>query len=1350
MKIANALHYSLRWLYKSIAIFLVVFAVLLSCLRLLLPHAHHYRDDVQNYINTTYQTNIIIGSLNTGWAASGPTLLARNISLLNANGVEIFVGNFEVELDFWQTLINRQLVTTNFTMERAKVFINPSLLDKNDEKDKQNIVIERLSELFLKQIPQFTVKNSQLQIQFSKSQKSFSITELAWLNKGKSHKAKGDVIVDGLSTNKLKLLVDLNGNDKSSLTGQAYFEANSINITPWLDSFLVIEDEKTDSSINFQTWLNIENGRAQQLLVKFGENRLTWHDKPLVDNNIIADVIASTTENNDIADEASYDNNNGLLQISDGYIVINSAKNFDTFSYYSSPINWQVNDLPTHKLNIQGVIADNYIDGSIDKLDIKSLRTLGPLFVADPEFQSQLLEIDPVGELSNLQFEYLNTVKFNTEFNGITTNNYGAIPGGENLSGNIAYHKNLLVSLASQQGIFDFGKHFRWPISYNNLQADILLSFSDGVLAKISDIKLISDELSLTGNAVVTVPNDEPASMALLAYVDNGKAEFAKHYYPHLLMGDNLVRYLDRAITNGTMHDTEIGFDGHFKDFPFTDKPGIFYVDANISEGDFVFDSDWPAIEKLNANLNFTKNSMLITARSGSLTGLDVNGVEVAIDDLSDKQVLTVDAIIEQQSPEHIAKLMNASSFASSVGSVLNTAVFIKPVSGDFSLNLPLNDIDNTVAKGSIKFSNNDLHLQSPNMLFSNLYGELTFNNDKVSVTNVNGNWRGMPMSFSVNAENENSQYITSLNLSGHWKKELWQIELPEPMQKYVDGEISWFGDLMLSFPNGGGMSYQLGLTADLIENQLNLPEPYLKTAQQEAKLTANIYGNEEQSTIEANLNENLSFFGELLHQEAVFKKAHLVLGEETMMLPVDGFHISAMVDYASIEQWQPLLSDILLSLPESNESADTVPLLSKPERIRGTVKSVNAFGEMFNDVSFNMSDKNFWWLLDVNAKEIRSQIKLYPNLEEQGLDINIDFLNLADKSLEEPFDDLTVDVGEVNEQLTAAPEKPKVIIDHAANKKLFDAMPPLKLACGSCKFGKFDFGQVNFEVAKENEQLLLKNFIAKRKGLVMKIDGQWLMEEDYSSTQLSGELKIKKIEAEMDRLGFDSIIKDSGAEMNFELNWPGSLGDFGTNDLNGYVNSEIDDGYLADVPDQARVFSILSLQSIVRKFALDFRDIFSDGMFYQSIKGKATIEKGIVYTDNLEMDGSAGFLSAKGNTNLVNGGLDYRITYKPNLTSSLPALAWIATLNPVAIIAGFAIDEVITTNVVSEYTFELTGSVENSDLKEVNRKNKNISVGRSSPPVEVKDQPSNGGSSTEPQITPLKQYAPIYENNDG
>ena len=92
---------------------LVVFAVLISTLRLFLPYAHNYRQNVEDYINTTYNSNISIGSLSMGWQTSGPTLITRQVELSSLGDNKIYIDSLEVELDFWLILRKKSVIMMN-------------------------------------------------------------------------------------------------------------------------------------------------------------------------------------------------------------------------------------------------------------------------------------------------------------------------------------------------------------------------------------------------------------------------------------------------------------------------------------------------------------------------------------------------------------------------------------------------------------------------------------------------------------------------------------------------------------------------------------------------------------------------------------------------------------------------------------------------------------------------------------------------------------------------------------------------------------------------------------------------------------------------------------------------------------------------------------------------------------------------------------------------------------------------------------------------------------------------------------------------------------------------------------
>lgn len=384
--------------------------------------------------------------------------------------------------------------------------------------------------------------------------------------------------------------------------------------------------------------------------------------------------------------------------------------------------------------------------------------------------------------------------------------------------------------------------------------------------------------------------------------------------------------------------------------------------------------------------------------------------------------------------------------------------------------------------------------------------------------------------------------------------------------------------------------------------------------------------------------------------------------------------------------------------------------------------------------MSFNLLDQSNHWLLQLNAKQTRAKVKFYNDWLEQGVDINADYIHFVSQRQE---------VEQNEETEIVAPDTTASPIDELHNKEVFANMPPIKVNCASCKFGRADFGYLVFDIRRKDDQTLaLDNLVATRGNNRLSLNGNWQFDGEKSTTSLEGNLQIKDLEQELALFDYQSLVKESGLNTTFDASWPGAPYDYSTGRLAAKINVKLDDGYLDEVSDKgARIFSVLSLQSLVRKLSLDFRDMFSDGMFYTKIEGDFTVNKGVLYTDNSMLYGPAGDLSIKGNTNLTSAILDYRLSYKPNLTSSLPVLAWIATLNPVTFLAGIAIDEVITSQVVSELTFELTGNVTDPQIKEVDRKTQDITVGRSTPPQvvensieEQQDETQNDGEQ-EPQL---------------
>lgn len=98
---------------------LVCLVVLISAFRLLLPYVENYRQDFQDYINNNNHTNFVIGGLGMSWGGSGLTLIANQVTLIESEDVHITIEHIEMQVDFWATITNQQLISSNLILDGA-------------------------------------------------------------------------------------------------------------------------------------------------------------------------------------------------------------------------------------------------------------------------------------------------------------------------------------------------------------------------------------------------------------------------------------------------------------------------------------------------------------------------------------------------------------------------------------------------------------------------------------------------------------------------------------------------------------------------------------------------------------------------------------------------------------------------------------------------------------------------------------------------------------------------------------------------------------------------------------------------------------------------------------------------------------------------------------------------------------------------------------------------------------------------------------------------------------------------------------------------------------------------------
>ncbi|MGA8390892.1 MAG: AsmA-like C-terminal region-containing protein, partial [Burkholderiaceae bacterium] len=200
---------------------------------------------------------------------------------------------------------------------------------------------------------------------------------------------------------------------------------------------------------------------------------------------------------------------------------------------------------------------------------------------------------------------------------------------------------------------------------------------------------------------------------------------------------------------------------------------------------------------------------------------------------------------------------------------------------------------------------------------------------------------------------------------------------------------------------------------------------------------------------------------------------------------------------------------------------------------------------------------------------------------------------------------------------------------------------------------------------------------------------------DDRRRTTMNFKLAMSDSGALLERFGMKGVIRRGAGKLEGQVAWAGSplSPDFPT--LGGQFNVNVESGqFLKADPGLAKLLGVLSLQSLPRRMALDFRDVFSEGFAFDFVRGDVTIEQGIAATNNLQMKGVNVAVLMDGRADIARETQDIRVVVVPEinaLTASLVATA----INPVLGLGTFLAQLVLRQPLIQAATqeFRVDGS---------------------------------------------------------
>lgn len=1291
------------WLIVAMSIVLI--AMLLSAVRIALPHADGFKDNLSEWIAEEAGQPIEFGKIDADWQGLGPALVLSGVrfnSISETAPLLLNIKSVNVQVDFWRSVMEQRLVARNFVLDGVDLLVNPRLMRESDGSNSDDGLIELLSELFLKHFQRFEVINSKLQVITPAGViKQLDINQLSWINLAGRHQGVGLFALQGLN-DKFKFVLDLYDDiEGEGLNGQLYFQSNRLNVSAWLSNFINEQIEQVDTSINLKGWLTINKGQFVKFDSLLEQSELSWQQEQ-TRHSLVLDDIRLSAKLSPVVDQWEIQQLNMQL---DGQDYISDSIRGTTIAGQSQI---QVEDLPLApivKLATLFELPDEVNQLLLASADNMTLQRLDINKNRDSQWQI-LAKVDELGWQA-----------------------VSGLPGINHWQATVATDLNRLSTQLTSHS-----SQLIWPGMFENMfeleRAEALIStrFDRDFALDIKQLNLTLPQTEIQAQAKLISEKDKPLQLFAFAETKPLQVSDVSLFLPKEEMGVETYEYLLGSLKGGHAEYAQVLWHGSFAEYPFAEQEGVFHARVVMEQGEFKFQPDWPAVTELALQLDFINEGLFFASEQGKLLDVELLDLDASIADLIGVSNLELTAKVKA-SGQAATAVMNGGSLQDSVGQALNEIQISGDLSGELHLHLNLDTSDDLHVKGKVTFADNPVLIAPTNFAFNQVNGVLEFDMDKIRANDLTFNWGPVPYQINLFGEDTESAYQVSVDLANHWQPSqfLPQMQFAN-IAEYLDGGFDWQGKLDLSFPKDG-FSYEFSLGSDLAGLQVDLPQPFDKSAQQPRAFVLTGSGDLDASVFHAHFGSELNFDAHLPHDTSVFDRVLLTLGEPELTRPAQGFNVVANLEQAVLDDYVKLVLALMADV-NAQPSSDKPVIIGKPERIKGQIDKLALGPFDWHKVIVDSKNLDSNWLADVTANEFRGQLNLNEDWHGKGIKIDADYWLIQARE---------------NKNETSLETKQQQQI----TQNIYDNTPPVSLSCKKCEWGKLPLGKVTASLKRQQQALLLESFDLDYKEHKLSGTGNWIYADGISTTQFAGNLNTDDMGHWLREYDLTSAIRDSSATADFVLTWQKAPFLFDKSSLAGDVKWRLGEGYLTEVSDKgARIFSVLSFDSLIRKLRLDFRDVFSKGLFFNSMEGNLQIDNGIASTDDTVMDGVAGNMEIKGVTDLNTEQIDYQIAFVPKVTSSLPVLvAWM--VNPVTGVAALALDQVLeSAEVVSKIQFELGGTIDKPEIIETKRSSREVQIGNQNKPkvpqpktseqspVQTLPQPNNMTvPSTEPQF---------------
>ena len=884
--------------------------------------------------------------------------------------------------------------------------------------------------------------------------------------------------------------------------------------------------------------------------------------------------------------------------------------------------------------------------------------------------------------------------------------------------------------LVMEQGSWNLPGVWEQPqVDMDSVRTDLSWSRTGGLWqVSAQDLHLANADVAASGR--VTWRQGQGAGKLDLDLTAE-RANLAKlaRYLPRVLDPDAL-RYVRAAVQRGEAKQVKVRIQGPVDSMPYAKaSQGQFFISGEVSGVQMdvapasITGQQWPALSELSGVYTLDRTRMVlngVSAKMAQVPALTVTMGEAHIDDLLGRPQLGVQ--LQAHGPlQHWLKGVRTTAL-----NTLTRGTFQEvQAQGDGRLSLdlamPLVGHTDPQVKGRFGFAKAAVQWGANLPVVTQAQGDVQFGADGVQAKVASAQALGGPLKIDVKLD---AQGDLSAQLNGEANadalRQLPELQSVRGVMKSVQGRLPYSAKLN----QRGSAPVDWSVESSLQGLSLALPEPLNKTAaaswplrvahQGAAAETTLALGPLQDPVVSARLRQNAQktgvqgvvAVGQAL--SAVPTRAgQLVAGVRLAKLDVDAWRdwwTQAQATQSTPSQSQaaaPLTpaSPVATAVqgPSVTKSTGSSPLTLSawlPTQVNGRVGSLQAAGWPWHGVTLDAQRQDMGgrpgWRAEVQAEELQGTFQVEPGTEQA-----------PDGRVFARLKHLNVISGDESET--------------GVGQSLWDqprGMPALDIHVDALTLNGRAWGQVDLlarNTLKNQGARVLRQWQLERLDVTLpeaklRAHGDWVPEETgfaqaaqglWRRTQLDLAVEVSDSGALLSRFGMPGVVKGGVGQLSGRLAWRGAPVKLDKASLSGQLKLDIGRGqFLKADPGIAKLLGVLSLQSLPRRLLFDFRDVFQQGFAFDSIKGNAQVNKGVLTTRDLTTRGPSASVLMEGSADVVQETQDLRVVVLPELDAGTLSV-WAALTNPVLGLASYVVQKVFGDALANANTraFHITGS---------------------------------------------------------